>query len=73
MSAGNGAFNLYSKTWIASITNGTSNTFLFGEAAWGRFSARKDSEQQKWQSWTSARDVSPSSDSEPAGLLRLAL
>ena len=32
----NGIFNYYSKTSIASITDGTSNTLLFGESAWGR-------------------------------------
>jgi prepilin-type N-terminal cleavage/methylation domain-containing protein/prepilin-type processing-associated H-X9-DG protein len=50
---GNGVFNFYSKTSIASITDGTSNTFLFGEAAWGRLGAGRDSEQQEWQWWTS--------------------
>jgi prepilin-type N-terminal cleavage/methylation domain-containing protein/prepilin-type processing-associated H-X9-DG protein len=49
----NGVFNYYSKTSIGSITDGTSNTLLFGEAAWGRLGAGRDSEQQEWQWWTS--------------------
>ena len=49
----NGVFNYYSKTSIANITDGTSNTLLFGEAAWGRLGAGRDSEQQEWQWWTS--------------------
>ena len=50
---GNGALNFYSKTSIVSIIDGTSNTFLFGEAAWGRLGAGRDSERQEWQWWTS--------------------
>ena len=49
----NGIFNYYSKTSISSITDGTSNTLLFGESAWGRLGAGRDSEQQEWQWWTS--------------------
>jgi prepilin-type N-terminal cleavage/methylation domain-containing protein/prepilin-type processing-associated H-X9-DG protein len=52
-SQGNGVFNYYSKTSLASITDGTSNTLMFGEAAWGRLGAGRDSEQQEWQWWTS--------------------
>jgi prepilin-type N-terminal cleavage/methylation domain-containing protein/prepilin-type processing-associated H-X9-DG protein len=49
----NGVFSFYSKTSIAAITDGTSNTFLFAENAWGKLSSGKDSEQQEWNWWTS--------------------
>ena len=34
-----GIFNFYSRTTIAAITDGTSNTMLMGEYAWGKTSA----------------------------------
>jgi len=49
----NGVFNYYSKASIASITDGTSNTLLFGESAWGKLGAGRDGGQQEWQWWTS--------------------
>ncbi len=46
----NGVFNFYSKTTIASITDGTSNTMLMGEYAWGKTNS---GEQVCWGWWTS--------------------
>jgi prepilin-type N-terminal cleavage/methylation domain-containing protein/prepilin-type processing-associated H-X9-DG protein len=46
----NGIFNFYSKTTIASITDGTSNTMLIGEYAWGKTSP---GDQVCWGWWTS--------------------
>ena len=37
----NGIFGFYSKTTIASITDGTSNTMLTGELAWGTVESRR--------------------------------
>ena len=46
----NGVFNFYSKTTISSITDGTSNTMLIGEYAWGK---TNPGEQVCWGWWTS--------------------
>jgi prepilin-type N-terminal cleavage/methylation domain-containing protein/prepilin-type processing-associated H-X9-DG protein len=46
----NGIFNFYSKTTIASITDGTSNTMLIGEYAWGKTNS---GEQVCWGWWSS--------------------
>jgi prepilin-type N-terminal cleavage/methylation domain-containing protein/prepilin-type processing-associated H-X9-DG protein len=49
----NGVFSYYSKTSLGQITDGTSNTFLFAEHAWGKLGAGRDSAQQEWNWWTS--------------------
>ena len=46
----NGIFNFYSKTTIASITDGTSNTMLMGEYAWGKTT---QGEEVCWGWWDS--------------------
>ncbi len=46
----NGIFNFYSKTTIASITDGTSNTILLGECAYGKGS---HGDQVCWSWWDS--------------------
>jgi prepilin-type N-terminal cleavage/methylation domain-containing protein/prepilin-type processing-associated H-X9-DG protein len=49
-SQANGIFNFYSRTTIAAITDGTSNTMLMGEYAWGR---TNPGEQVCWGWWSS--------------------
>jgi prepilin-type N-terminal cleavage/methylation domain-containing protein/prepilin-type processing-associated H-X9-DG protein len=46
----NGIFGFYSKTTIASITDGTSNTMLTGELAWGKLN---HGDQVCWSWWNS--------------------
>ena len=46
----NGIFNFYSQTTIASITDGTSNTMLMGEYAWGMLSQATRSAGHWWAS-----------------------
>jgi len=46
----NGVFGFYSKTTIASITDGTSNTMLTGELAWGQLN---HGDQVCWSWWDS--------------------
>ena len=46
----NGIFNFYSRTTIASITDGTSNTMLMGEYAWSKTNS---GEQVCWGWWSS--------------------
>ena len=50
MTQANGIFNFYSRTTISSITDGTSNTMLIGEYAWGKTSP---GDQVCWGWWTS--------------------
>jgi prepilin-type N-terminal cleavage/methylation domain-containing protein/prepilin-type processing-associated H-X9-DG protein len=49
-SQANGVFNFYSKTTIASITDGTSNTMLMAEFAWGKLN---HGDQICWSWWDS--------------------
>jgi prepilin-type N-terminal cleavage/methylation domain-containing protein/prepilin-type processing-associated H-X9-DG protein len=46
----NGIYNFYSRTSIASVTDGTSNTMLMGEAAWGKLN---HGDQVCWAWWDS--------------------
>jgi prepilin-type N-terminal cleavage/methylation domain-containing protein/prepilin-type processing-associated H-X9-DG protein len=46
----NGIFGFYSRTTIASITDGTSNTMLTGELAWGKLN---QGDQVCWSWWNS--------------------
>jgi prepilin-type N-terminal cleavage/methylation domain-containing protein/prepilin-type processing-associated H-X9-DG protein len=46
----NGVFGFYSRTTIASITDGTSNTMLTGELAWGKLN---HGDQVCWSWWDS--------------------
>ncbi len=50
LSQANGIFNFYSRTTIAAITDGTSNTMLMAEYAWGKTSA---GDQVCWGWWSS--------------------
>ena len=49
-SQANGIFNFYSRTTIASISDGTSNTMLMAEFAWGKLS---HGDQICWSWWDS--------------------
>jgi prepilin-type N-terminal cleavage/methylation domain-containing protein/prepilin-type processing-associated H-X9-DG protein len=51
MGQAKGVFSYYSKTSIASITDGTSNTFLFGEHAWGKLNNNQGDHEWNW--WSS--------------------
>jgi prepilin-type N-terminal cleavage/methylation domain-containing protein/prepilin-type processing-associated H-X9-DG protein len=46
----NGVYNFYSKTTLASISDGTSNTMLMGEAAWGKLNK---GDEVCWAWWDS--------------------
>ena len=48
-----GLFHYYSSTSLASVRDGTSNTLMFGETAYGLLSSGPDSAQQEWHWWTS--------------------
>jgi prepilin-type N-terminal cleavage/methylation domain-containing protein/prepilin-type processing-associated H-X9-DG protein len=48
-----GLFHYYSSTNLAEIRDGTSNTLMFGETAYGLLDAGRDSSQQEWHWWTS--------------------
>ena len=50
LSQANGAFNFYSSVTMAGITDGTSNTMLLGETAYGKLSS---GDQREWHWWTS--------------------
>ena len=50
ISQADGIFNFYSRTTIAAITDGTSNTMLMAEYAWGKTSA---GDQVCWGWWSS--------------------
>jgi prepilin-type N-terminal cleavage/methylation domain-containing protein/prepilin-type processing-associated H-X9-DG protein len=52
VSQANGIFNFYSKTSIASITDGTSNTIAFGEYAYGKVPST-NSPSSCWGWWNS--------------------
>jgi prepilin-type N-terminal cleavage/methylation domain-containing protein/prepilin-type processing-associated H-X9-DG protein len=46
----NGIFNFYSSVTMAGITDGTSNTLLLGEGAYGKLNS---GDQREWHWWTS--------------------